>query len=162
MLVKIFMKIFKKFFINNQKLNANEIAFKSKNNKYKNLDNYLNEIDTLIKPTILYENSMGTSNNLTLTDSIDNYKYIEIYTKQENYTNGYKCEKVYEPNGKKVMINYTRYEPTSPARLQSFGISVTFSGTSGTVGDKFGFVTGGQTYGTTGDSIKIVKVLGYK
>lgn len=162
MLVKKLMKIFQKFFKEDQKLNANEIVIEVEDNKYKKLDDYLNKINTLITPAILYENSTGTSNNLTLTDSIDNYKYIEIYTKQENYTNGYKCEKVYEPNGKKVMINYTRYEPTSPARLQSFGISVTFSGTSGTVGDKFGFITGGQTYGTTGDSIKIVKVLGYK
>lgn len=156
------MKIFQKFFKNNQKLNAKEIAIETETNKYKILDNYLYEIITLIKPTILYENSIGTSNNLTLTDSIDNYKYIEIYTKQENYTNGYKCQKVYDPKGKKVMINYARYESTSPARLQTFGMSVTFSGASGTVGDKFGFITGGQTYGTTGDSIKIVKVLGYK
>lgn len=35
------MKIFQKFFKNDQKLNANEIAIKTKNNKYKQLDQYL-------------------------------------------------------------------------------------------------------------------------
>lgn len=161
MLVKKLMKIFQKFFKEDQKLNANEIVIEVEDNKYKKLDDYLNKINTLITPAILYENSPGTSNNFILSDSVENYRFIEVYAKQENYTNGRKYEKLEDPNGKKVMFNYERYE-TNPERLQSFGLSVTFNGTAATVGDKFGFVVGGQTYSTTGDSIKIVKVLGYK
>lgn len=125
-----------------------------------NKDSLVGAINELL-PVVLYENEAGTSNNFTLSDSVANYKYIEVYVKQESYTGGYKHEKLEEPNGKKVMFNYERYE-TNPDRLQSFGLSVTFSETSATVGDKFGFITGNQVYGTTADSIKVVKILGYK
>lgn len=133
------------------------------NRQYNNVNDGWGEWKKLLLDgTILYENINGTVSNFTLNDSAANYKYIEIYTRQDEYTNGYKCQKVYDPNGKKVVINYSRYESTNPARLQTFGISVTFNGKSATIGDKFGYVTGGQAYATTGDSVKIVKVLGYK
>ena len=125
-----------------------------------NKDSLVSAINELL-PVVLYENEVGTSDNFTLSDSVANYKYIEVYVKQESYTGGYKHEKLEEPNGKKVMFNYERYE-TNPDRLQSFGLSVTFNGTAATVGDKFGFITGNQIYGTTAESIKVVKVLGYK
>lgn len=162
---------------NDTKIKANTIAVVD-NNKAKELNQVLGNLSTLnttnkdslvgaineLLPVILYENETGTSNNFTLNDSVTNYEYIEVYTRQENYTNGYKYEKIYEPNGKKVFINYARYEgsESSNLKLQSFGMGVTFSGTNATVSDKFGFVTGNTIYSTTADSIKVVKVIGYK
>ncbi len=120
----------------------------------------LNEILT---PVILYQNETGTYENFTLNDSVSNYKYIDIMTLQSGYTQGYKVSRLYDPNGKKVMINYISYDGSlSMDRLQSFGISVTFNNKSCTTGNQFGYVVGTNNYVTVTNSIKITKVIGYK
>ena len=111
--------------------------------------------------TILYDNETGTSNSFTLNDSAENYKFIEIYTKQVDYYNGYKSQRLYSPNGKKAQINYSSYHVDGD-RVQFFGITVGFSGTSATISNKFGYVLGKVSYGTTAESIKVVRVIGYK
>ena len=111
--------------------------------------------------TILYDNETGTSNSFTLNDSAENYKFIEIYTKQVDYYNGYKSQRLYSPNGKKAQINYSSYHIDGD-RVQFFGITVGFSGTSATISNKFGYVLGKVSYGTTAESIKVVRVIGYK
>ena len=111
--------------------------------------------------TILYDNETGTSNSFTLNDSAENYKFIEIYTKQVDYYNGYKSQRLYSPNGKKAQINYSSYHVDGD-RVQFFGITVGFSGTSATISNKFGYVLGNVNYGTTADSVKVVRVIGYK
>ena len=45
------MKIFQKFFKNNEKLNANEIAVETDTNKYKILDNVLNDLEIKYEKT---------------------------------------------------------------------------------------------------------------
>ncbi len=42
---------------------------------------------------ILYENIKGTSEKITLIDNVDNYKYLEIYTKADN-DYGQTCTKI--------------------------------------------------------------------
>ena len=111
--------------------------------------------------TVLYNNEEGTSDNFTLSDSAENYKFIEIYTKQVGYYNGYKSQRLYSPNGKKAQINYSSYHVDGD-RVQFFGITVGFSGTSATISNKFGYVLGNMNYGTTADSVKVVRVIGYK
>lgn len=46
----------------------------------------LNAVETsvIMKPIILYENTSGTSGNVTLNDSVVNYSYIEIYYSKQN------------------------------------------------------------------------------
>ena len=116
----------------------------------------VNAINNLVGYT-LYDNSSGTTTNFSLNDDVANYKYIEIFTKQDGYYNAYKSQKLYDPEGKKIQINYFSYH-TDGGRIQFFGETISFSGMSATVGDKFGYVLGNQNYGTTGDSLKIVKI----
>ena len=78
MLVRIIMKIFKNFFKNSQKLNANEIAIKIENEKYKTLDKYLIDSINNLKIKKLWENPNKdnglTNQNITL--SSDDYDYL--------------------------------------------------------------------------------------
>lgn len=52
---------------------------------------------------ILYENSNGSNGNITLNDSVNNYKYIEVYYK--NNDNRYNSKKFYDINGKYVVLD---------------------------------------------------------
>lgn len=95
------MKIFQKFFKNNQKLNANEIAVEIENNKYKILDNVIKCLNNSI-PIVAYDNEEGSNQNLTLTLDASNYSYVEIYYRDNS--NIYNSTKVYKPNGKTIYL----------------------------------------------------------
>lgn len=72
MLVNKIMQVLKNLFGENKKISASEIAIKDSEEK-------AITIDSLLKRTILYDNSSGTKTNFTLKDSASNYKFIEIY-----------------------------------------------------------------------------------
>lgn len=63
---------------------------------------------------VLYDNSTGSNGDITLNDSVANYKYIEIYFKDNNGKYG-GYNRVYSPNGKEVHLSMI--EPTSSANL---------------------------------------------
>lgn len=75
------MKIFQKFFKDNQKLNANEIAIQLENNKYNILDKYVKDSINNLKPIVLFDGDNGTTSGITLNDNIQNYTFIEVYTR---------------------------------------------------------------------------------
>lgn len=54
------------------------------------------------EPTILYNNSTGTTGTVTLSDSAANYSYLEIFIK--NNDNYYQNVKVTDPNNKNVSL----------------------------------------------------------
>ena len=54
-------------------------------------------------PTILYENANGSNGNITLNDSVKNYRYIEVYYR--NNDNRYNSKKFYKINGKYVVLD---------------------------------------------------------
>ncbi len=78
MIARIIMKLLKKFFKNNEKLNANEIAVctDEDNNKFKQLDNYLSNIKEQLSGTILFDGS--ESGEITLSESAANFSKIKI------------------------------------------------------------------------------------
>ena len=55
----------------------------------------------LLKPYFLY-NGNASSTSITLSDSVANYRFIEIFFQSENI---YGSKKVYAPNGKRVFLN---------------------------------------------------------
>lgn len=63
------MKLFQNFFKDNQKLNANEIAVKTENNKFKQLDKYLGTISDL-----------NTSDKSSIVGAINEIKKKNILT----------------------------------------------------------------------------------
>lgn len=77
MIVRKIMKLFKNLFQGN-KLNANEIAIETENNKYKNLNNVINEINSKgLKK--LWENTATSKASFPAQDitlSSDDYDYL--------------------------------------------------------------------------------------
>ena len=51
---------------------------------------------------VLYENNNGSNENITLNDSVSNYKFIEIFYKSND--NAYSSVRVDTPNGKRVSL----------------------------------------------------------
>ena len=51
---------------------------------------------------VLYENNNGSTETITLNDSVSNYKFIEIFYKSND--NAYSSVRVYAPNGKRVSL----------------------------------------------------------
>lgn len=83
--------------------------------RYRNNELYIRQKNTIepsgwkewkrltTEPTVLYENSNGSNGNITLNDSVDNYKYIEVYYK--NNDNRYNSKKFYDINGKYIVLD---------------------------------------------------------
>lgn len=127
------------------------------------------------EPKILYDSDTGTQGNITLLDSVENYKYIEIYfTRAEvGSDNGEGAPtdstKVDDPNGKYVSLTTTYSPPSSEPNigLQIFGDKVYINGTtiSRITGCMFG-VSYHQTIdqydrSTSNGKLYIYKVIGY-
>lgn len=70
------MKIFQKFFKDNQKLNAKEVAVELSNGKYKILDSKLKEIDRPLKKLWENSNTSNIFNPQAITLSSDDYDYL--------------------------------------------------------------------------------------
>lgn len=78
--------------------------------------------------TILYDSSSGTTGNVTLSQSAENFDYIDIYYKG-NIVN--KFERVYSPNGKYVNIDLLLRQDSvfqfQTKRLYISGTSITYT-----------------------------------
>lgn len=61
-----------------------------------------NSIGEIHGEEILYNNTSGSTGTITLSKTAANYKYIDIYTKDDN--NIYSYVRVYEPNNKEAML----------------------------------------------------------
>lgn len=106
------------------------------------------------KPVVLYENASGTSGDITLSDSVVNYKYIEIYFKDNNGNS---------PNSIKfrgsgiICLSTYEYSNNIYLRVSSYvlsGSSLTFNG-----GKYHEIATGNEL---VGNYLKIYQVVGYK
>jgi len=109
--------------------------------------------------TVLYENASGANNNVTLSDSINNYSYIEIYSRW--YTGlsvpAVKLAVGYIQNNQFV-ISFNTLDGGHPiiyAKLYSI------SGASITKVDWHYYVIDTTEYATW-DALYITKVVGYK
>lgn len=133
-----------------------------KNKENKNLDpinlNYEKRISNL-EGKILYENETGEKGNITLNDSSSNYKYLEIYYKNDE--NEFDMTKVYSPNGRMISLKSLHYYDnvvytfmkTMLINEKSIIKNATYSG-----GGYYGAAMGS----TQSDSIYITKIIGYK
>lgn len=109
-----------------------------------------------LQPSVLYDNSSGTSGTVTLSSSAANYSYLEIYYLSYSY----KSEKVNAPNGKDVKLHSVRY--TNGAIYDLYKV-LTISGTNMTVKSEYrvGDFTTSLEVASKPGQIKVVKVLGY-
>lgn len=129
-----------------------------------NAENAINGIDTnlrtLIQGTVLYENSEGTKENVTLNDSASDYSYIEIFY---SIPDGMmKSVKVYNPNDKSVILDGVwfgddLYFYTKRIKIEDSMINKRTARTYRILNS-----TTWTPYGSDADNITIYKVVGYK
>ena len=117
---------------------------------------------TDLKGTVLYEDSIGTTGDITLSESAANFKKLEV---QYSYNNLYCSTGIIEnPNGKKMSLSVgfsvTQYKV---ARYQYKVIAI--NETSITT-DTAGYISCSEANATdvssTENKIYITKVIGYK
>lgn len=109
--------------------------------------------------TTLYDNTSGTNANLTLSGSAANYKYIEIFFRDND--NNYNSVKVCNPNGKNVTL-ISQYNNGNNKIWFKIAI-VTISGNSITFGNReeVKLVNGSSPSISFSSNIYITKVVGY-
>ena len=114
-----------------------------------------------IEPTSLYDNSSGTNGTVTLSESAENFSYLEIFYVTKSNENSYGSVKIFEPNGK--IANLSRqYDKDKTYGVYLYAKDAQISGTTITVISAGWQYIGSDGYIGSTDYIYITKVLGYK
>lgn len=113
-----------------------------------------------IEGTVVYENSSGSTGNITLTKSIESVKYIDIeYSAWEAYS----TKRLYAPVGKTIIIDGMVMDTENSTK--NFSTSYAITNTSLTKGNGAWFnrsyVTGEISGNNTSNKVKIHKVVAY-
>lgn len=111
------------------------------------------------EPITLYDNSSGTTGTVTLSETAANFRYLEIFYSEANYsTTGFKNVKIYSPNGKQAILFWSTHDSgTIIFRSARYAISET---SISRVSE-----TQYNTYNTTAKSVtetRVFKVIGYR
>lgn len=118
-----------------------------------------------LKETVLYNNTTGTTGNITLSQSSANFKYLEFfYYKQFDSKNMYASTKVYSPNGKYVGLSISGYW-SNVTTVQTLTKCVYITGTSvnvQTANCAYGNMTNEGSYAGLENSVYITRIVGYK
>lgn len=124
-------------------------------------------ITEIYPPEILYDDATGTQGTVTLSTNADNFKYLEIYYYKNIQEKQYSSVKVYEPNGKNVLLLATWYgtdvSSTVPA-MYVYREKAIISGTSITRAEAGAVAinTLGQSSAWQPDALYITRVVGYR
>jgi hypothetical protein len=89
----------------------------------------LNWVGKIAIPKNLYNNSTGTNGTVTLSETVANFAYIEIFYKDQSSPSEYSSVKIYSPNNKRANLLIS----TSNSELNGFWHkqkTVSISGTS--------------------------------
>ena len=111
--------------------------------------------------TSLYDNSSGTNGTVTLSQTANNFNYLEIFYVTKHNTNTYGSVKIFEPNGKIVNLVATYCKDTTYG-VYVYAKDVQISGTTITVSKAGWQYIGSDRYIGSSDYIYITKVVGYK
>lgn len=123
-----------------------------------NIENAIN----LLKPVALYNNTSGTTGNVTLNETSANFEYLEIFFGDSaGNLPAYSSVKVYNPNGKRVSTTIGERESASASNIRLNVRTLTISGTSINVESyQVNYVNDGGSYHV--NEQKIYRVLGYR
>ena len=115
--------------------------------------------ETISRMKPLYENSSGTTGTVTLSETSENFNYLEIFYGKDLTT--LQSVKVFSPNGKTAAlltgyITTTMFQIQIP-RVEINGISITKKHLGIT-----NIYSGSAEFSTTGNEVRIYKVNGYR
>lgn len=71
-----------------------------------NLVNAVNEVTTYLKATVLYDNANGSDGDITLSDTVRNYDFIDIFYRSND---GYGCDNCTRVRGDKDTQPFLQY-----------------------------------------------------
>ena len=120
--------------------------------------------DSFLTETVLYNDATGSTTDITLSDSVANYDYVDIYYYESNKSD-YSSTRVYAPNNKKVSLSINAYHVSSSDLYQYFYTKIiNFSGTNLTVEKNFELriLNNNISTHTTNATIYITRVVGIK
>ena len=114
----------------------------------------------ILAETILYSNDSGTQGTITLSDSVENYDYIEIFYR--NDSSNFKSVKIDNPNGRSVALeNIGHYADQSYLRASV----IVLSGSNVTWQDYltgFQILTASATVSSSSSNLIFInKIIGY-
>lgn len=112
----------------------------------------------LLYEVVLYDNESGANGTITLNDSAANYKYIDIFFR--NNDQQYNFTRIYKPNGKQVSLltsftNNETYHIFKSKRVTISGNQIITNGYA-----ENNFVAASVT--DWGNNTYIIRVVGYK
>lgn len=135
--------------------NSDVSSFKFDNKSY--YGKYLNKGDGILIPYTLYDNNSGSAENITLSDNVENYKYIEIYYKDE--VNAILCQKTYNNSAILTISRFAsdgaNFQPSRTIQLSQNKITTTRYG-------KVTITNSGSVSVSSTNNIYITRVIGYK
>lgn len=123
-----------------------------------NIEDAIDDSQTLIEGTTLYSNSEGTAGDITLTDNLSNYSKVEIV-----YYVSYGDGNVYSTTGKipvSSRIHLSSLFIGANSQFNSYCKRLNASGTQITVGSDRRYISTGG--GTDGTYTYITEIIGYK
>lgn len=123
-----------------------------------NCEGAIQGLQTLLKPVTLYESVSGASGEVTLTDSVSNYDYIEIV--YADTLNHFSTERIYDTTQKSELTSIG----SSSGLMYIFNKIIKFTSNIISVEDyTFSyFADNASPRVASEDKIKIYKVIGYK
>ena len=120
-------------------------------------EKYLNKGDGILIPYTLYDNSSGSTGNITLSDNVGNYKYIEIYYTDE--TNAILFQKTYNNS---AILFISRFSSDGANFQNSRTIELSQNTITTTRYGRVVITSSGSVSVSSTNNIKIVRVIGYK
>lgn len=113
--------------------------------------------DPIMSSKVLYNNSTGTTGNLTLSETAANFEYIEVYVTAGNR---YSSTKVCDPNGKTIEV-HVHGGNASNDWLFYGNWAVNGTAMNCTINNTYSHNDGAFTPNATNE-LKVIKVVGYR
>ena len=108
-----------------------------------------------INDVLLYDNSSGTTGNVTLSENASNFRYIEVFVQKSGC---YGFIRIFNPNGKQFGIAiHNAYDTTS---IQQIFARYSISGTTMTKEHEVYMNDNGSP--TASNDVTVMRVIGYK
>lgn len=116
-------------------------------------------VNDVLKGIVLYDNVDGTTDTITLSDSVANYNYVEVFYKATGHST-YQSVKIYSPNGKTASLT-TGLQSSGFIRVDANRL--TLNDTTATFYDGgYAIISAGGTEFHQSDTIAVCRIVGYK
>ena len=115
-----------------------------------------------MKETVLYDNQSGSNGTITLSDSVENYTYLEIYYRPNDTSSYQGFTKVYSPNNKYCSLEYSLVTLSGDELYTKYRNIYIRNNTITSQDQRYAEVRETRSTVTSNNYIYITRVVGYK